>query len=318
MPRSSSLLVDRRSVTLGALAIGGAALSGQALADGRKRRGRERFEGIGRFEFSDWEGAPIRVWYSGPRDVDSSTPVLISLHGLGRDARDNRDDWRKVRGARDWIVLAPEFSERRWPGDDYITAGLIRSGRRPVPAGRTAFDAVERLFDWVRDRADLSARTYGLYGHSAGAQFAHRMVLASPALRADRVVAANAGWYTLPDIDTPWPLGLADLGLADDALRKAFARPLDVLLGSEDTDPRHRNLNRSPEVSPQGPHRYARGVNFFTRARAAARRLETPFAWRLARVEGVGHDSARMAPEALRLMSGQAPREPLMFEERLR
>lgn len=142
------------------------------------------------------------------------------------------------------------------------------------------------------------------------------MVLASPSLRADRVVAANAGWYTLPDLGTPWPFGLGDLELDEATLRRAFARPLDVLLGSEDTDPRHRTLNRSPEVSKQGPHRFARGVNFFTQARAAASRLGTPFAWRLAQVGGVGHDSERMAPEALRLLSGHPPRERLLVVER--
>ena len=44
-----------------------------------------------------------------------------------------------------------------------------------------------------------------MFGHSAGAQILHRMVLFAPGSRADRIVAANSGFYTLADPDQALP-----------------------------------------------------------------------------------------------------------------
>ena len=75
-----------------------------------------------------------------------------------------------------------------------------------VPREKTVFATVEHLFDEMR----VDQKTYVLFGHSAGGQVAHRMALLFPENRASVIVAANPGWYTMPDyrkekVDNPFP-----------------------------------------------------------------------------------------------------------------
>ena len=58
-----------------------------------------------------------------------------------------------------------------------------------------AFSTIEHLFDEMR----VDQASYVLFGHSAGGQFAHRMALFRPDSRASVIVAANPGWYTMPE-----------------------------------------------------------------------------------------------------------------------
>lgn len=45
-----------------------------------------------------------------------------------------------------------------------------------------------------------------------------------------------------------------------------FSAPLTILLADADDDPRHRSLRRAPEAMAQGPHRFARGLNYLLTA----------------------------------------------------
>src|SRR3546814_14702267 len=102
----------------------------------------------------------------------------------------------------------------------------------------------------------------------------------------------------MTDPAVKWPFGLADLpqGLWNPA--KAFALPVTVLLGTEDTDPNHPSLPRQPEAMAQGPYRLARGEAFYARARALAAAEHVGFGWSCALVPGVGHDHGGMEPSS--------------------
>ena len=63
--------------------------------------------------------------------------------------------------------------------------------------------AVEHLFDYVREKSGATQDTYLLDGHSAGAQFVQRLVTFLPEARYSRAVAANAGVYVMPVIQSP-------------------------------------------------------------------------------------------------------------------
>src|SRR3546814_14335164 len=61
------------------------------------------------------------------------------------------------------------------------------------------------VFAAVKAREGLTAETYALYGHSGGAQFVHRYILAGGGPHMGRAVSANAGSYAMPDPAVAWP-----------------------------------------------------------------------------------------------------------------
>jgi hypothetical protein len=79
------------------------------------------------------------------------------MHGGSRTAEAARDIGAAYGRRHDAIVLAPEFSERYYPGDADAFRKMIDSAGRLLPG--------------------LTTPTYGIVGHSAGGQFVHRLRL---------------------------------------------------------------------------------------------------------------------------------------------
>jgi len=255
--------------------------------------------GDGMFTFDGWAGPPIRVWYHLPETGRPETPVLFVMHGVNRDADRYRDQWSALADQHGFVLVVPEFDEAGFPGSaGYNLGNMLDRDGRPVPPERWSFSVLEPLFDRVRAITGTRVERYDLYGHSAGAQFVHRYVMFMPGARLGRAVAANAGWYTLPDREVPYPYGLAGKHLPTVDLRRAFGQRLGILLGTADNDPAYPNLRRTTEAMAQGPHRLARGEFFFGLAAAESAALGTDFRWTLEKVDGVGHDNGRMAPAA--------------------
>jgi hypothetical protein len=71
---------------------------------------------------------------------------------------------------------------------------------------------------------------YGLFGHSAGGQFVHRMVSFGFRDRVAVAVSANAGTYAMPDLTTPWPFGLGETDVDTDALCALLGFRIAVIL----------------------------------------------------------------------------------------
>lgn len=225
-------------------------------------------------------------------------PVVAVLHGVRRNAADYRDAWAPHAEAQDFLLVCPEFSQAGFPGARFYSQGNARA-----PVADWTFAALEQAVDAALCyHGDAPGRPFTLYGHSAGAQFVHRHLLLTGAPRARRVVLANAGWYSFPDLATPFPHGLGGLALDPAALRAALARDVVVLLGEADTDPAHPSLRRDAVTDRQGLNRLERGRNFFAAARALAAAEGVPFGWRLRTVPGVGHVNAQMAVAAAPLL----------------
>jgi poly(3-hydroxybutyrate) depolymerase len=158
--------------------------------------------GVGEFVFDGYpplSDRPVRVFYIAPPDP-AGAEILIVMHGLGRDGEEYRSDWEGLVDHRNVLVLVPEFSDDHYPGSEsYNLGNVVDHDDEPVPRERWSFNVVEALFDFVRRDVGNSSQDYMMFGHSAGAQFVHRFVLFMPEHRVRVAVAANAGWYTMPD-----------------------------------------------------------------------------------------------------------------------
>jgi pimeloyl-ACP methyl ester carboxylesterase len=248
----------------------------------------------------------MNVFYHAPAEVTSETDVWFVIHGAGRNGAGYRDAWIEHVQDDNVLLLVPEFSRDDFPGSRSYNLGDVRDADGGFRSEEEwTFSVVERLFDHVRAKLGLEVTGYLIYGHSAGSQFVHRMILLRSGTRARAVYLANAGWYTLPNRAVEFPFGLGGTPVTDERLREVFQLPVVVLLGDQDTDPEHRQLSRTEGAMAQGPHRFARGRHFFETAREAAEALEVPFEWSMEVVEGVAHSNAGMARAAARRMRQQ-------------
>ena len=254
--------------------------------------------GAGRFDFyfQGKSGRPMNVWSYRPKDLPPARPILFVMAGTRRDAQRYRDEWQSYAERFKALLLAPEFSAELFPGRRAYNLGNLapNDGVNGLPKD-SAFAIIEKIFDYTRQVAGLTSASYRIYGHSAGAQFVHRLVLFNPQARVDAAVAANAGWYTMTDFSMGFPYGLKDSLISPDDLKLAFGKKLLIALGENDNDPNDRVLNRSAGAMRQGTGRLERGRNFFRQAELTAARLGAPFNWRLLTVSGVGHLNSAMA-----------------------
>jgi poly(3-hydroxybutyrate) depolymerase len=260
------------------------------------------------FVFRDWAGPAIPVWTYRPKAAGADAPVLLVFHGVGRDADRYLREWIPVAEAFGAVVACPEFSTANFPGARfYNLGGVLDDQDQPRPASLWAFSAIEPIFQAVRQRETLTTTRVQIYGHSAGAQFVHRLMMFAPPPSAQSVVVANAGWYTRPRLDVAWPYGLQGAPITTAQLQAFLSRDITILLGTADIDPQHRSLNRDPDPMLQGPHRLARGEFYVAEARQAAADLGVPFGWAKAYAPSIGHENGKMADFAAALMFAQSP-----------
>jgi len=248
-------------------------------------------------------GHQLTVWHYQPAGVAADAPVLFVIHGVDRNAEDYLNDWTELAERKQFLLVVPEFSKAEFPGAAAFNSGnLFAADGSLRPRDEWSYSMIEPLFDVVRARFGLQRNDYQIYGHSAGAQFVQRFLYFVSEARCTRYVAANAGWYMLPALDTAYPYGLKGTPADAATLRQALARPIVILLGDADTDPQHQSLRHTPEADAQGLYRLARGQYFFRRAREAATALQVPFVWTLDTVAGIAHVNKDMAPFAVRFL----------------
>jgi pimeloyl-ACP methyl ester carboxylesterase len=251
------------------------------------------------FVFTDKRGQadrPLRVFTYRPRQCDSTCPIVFVMHGAQRRASAMRDHWELPADRHGFLVIAPELSEKHWPkAADYNLGGVADEKNRE----KWAYSTVEHLFDEMRD----GQKDYAIFGHSAGAQFVHRLLVLLPDNRASVAIAANAGWYLMPEwrkekASHPYPHSLVESPAGEAELRRALQKRLVVLLGEKDAGASDANLDQSDGSRKQGANRLERGENFFGAATTAARDLGVKLAWELSYVPGTGHDAAAMSKAA--------------------
>ena len=266
--------------------------------------------GSGRFDLALPEGhatPELPVWYHLPANPAPGRPIVIVLHGTSRAARASRDNWAGHAEAGGFTVAVPEFELAPFPNPAYAYANLWQE---EPPHERFGWEAsygrfIDLLFDQLREESGSTEEQFTLYGHSAGAAFAHRYVLFAPIDRTSQAIIANSGWYTLLDPALPLPFGIGNADLSNDRLRAFLGKQLTVLVGDRDRSGPYPGW--WPEGCRfQGEHRVARSLTWFEGARRLAERLETPFNWHWQSVPEVAHENAKMIAPAVGIITGVA------------
>ena len=249
-------------------------------------------------------GQRVTVYVQAPEDCANAT-ILVVMPGQNRNAQDYRADWQPMVAGRNVLVLVPEFAETDFPGpDEYNLGNLLRSDGKANPSDSWTYRIVEQLFDAVVADVGGHQAGYRIFGHSAGAQFVHRLLMLIPENRVTTAVVANAGWYTMPDDNVDFPYGLRGVPTDERDLRTTFAKDMVVLLGAEDTDPDSSSMRQDEPALAQGPYRLARGLTFYRSAADAAVQHGFQLRWRLVTVPGVAHDHTEMGRAAAAYLIG--------------
>ena len=269
--------------------------------------------GTSSFTFADARGRvdrPMTVYSHRPAQCRAECPIQFVMHGNSREAKNYRDYWIQAADTHGFIVLAPEFSRQNWPGSRSYNQGDVAASPDP---SRWSYSAVEHLFDEVRG----SHTHYRIFGHSAGAQFVHRLLALLPDNRVNQAVIANAGWYTLPEwradrVSYSWPHSLHQSRTGEAGARALLGKPVLLMLGENDVDPNDPDLDQAPGSRAQGRNRLERGQHFLQQALEVGASLGLTLPWRLVRVPETGHSGKGMSEAAARELYAQPPnaREP--------
>ncbi|MBI1266887.1 MAG: hypothetical protein GC193_05590 [Cryomorphaceae bacterium] len=262
--------------------------------------------GLGSFVYNAYQPLslkPVTVHYYIPEGNISQMPIVFVFHGNNRNGSEYRDAWISSADTHQCIVVAPEFSEEYYPGSEqYMEGNIFDSFGNLNPASEWTFSLIEPLFDFVKSDVGNLTSEYEMFGHSAGGQFVHRFILFAATTSVNRAIAANSGWYTVPDPLVDFPYGLQNSPSGTAQMPTFFTRKLIIHLGQADTNPNDPSLNQSAGANAQGAYRYARGLYFFAESQSISSLNSMPFEWLKIEVPGVAHDFEAMSIDAASIL----------------
>ncbi len=248
---------------------------------------------------------PLMLECYRPETHTPEKPVVIVQHGMNRNGDDYCKAWIPTAARRGLLVIAITFPEASWPGPYLYNLGNVRDKDGTVRPRESWSQAIPgRVFALLRASGVTTRDKAYLWGHSAGGQFVHRLMATQPHDIFEAVGAANAGWYSVPTLDLPYPEGLGGIGLTRDDVAKLLAYPMIIFAGDLDTETASDNLPKHAAAMAQGPHRFARAHTYLARGQAEAARLGVACNWRLVVVPGIGHEGIRMSAFAARYWFG--------------
>ena len=260
--------------------------------------------GVSSFRYDQYEPLnqkSIEVHVYLPDSVKKNLPIIFILHGASRNAKEYCFTWVEHAKGYQFIAVCPDFSETMYPGSEQYNLGGMQVNGIWQDSTKWAYQYIESIFQFLKQEEVSTTNSYGLYGHSAGSQFVHRLTLFTDPKHASIIISANAGWYTTTDFNESFPYGLKGSPLTLERLKEKFQLPLVILLGENDNDTNHSSLRKTVEAMRQGEHRFERGNYFFSKAKAMADSLGVEFNWILDTVPGVGHSNTGMAPKAAKI-----------------
>ncbi|MEO6886842.1 MAG: hypothetical protein ABI232_11255 [Jatrophihabitantaceae bacterium] len=192
------------------------------------------------------------------------------------------DRWRPFADRQSAMLLAPVFG----------------SGHPDFRVGGAAGYVSRLVDDMCQGQLPGWDGRFALHGHSAGAQFAVRYLIARPGRLTNAVISAPAE-YAFPDLDLSWPWGMAGAPDGADWLTAATKVPVGVLAGTRDTAP--QDLIPGHTATSRFDRARAWVTAMHRLASAAALASSVTFV----PVPGLDHDEPTMAIAAQRVLAEQ-------------
>lgn len=268
------------------------------------------------------KGKPVTVFYHAPKSFSSQSRILLVVPGGGRNAWDYRDSWIEASEQFDVLILSLAYAEADYSFADYHMGGVIENlqfknlrttGPKNFPnkyhladedivfdinqdAESWIFNDFDRVFDLVVEATGSKQQRYNIFGHSAGGQILHRLAVFMPETKAQTIIAANSGQYTLPSPNLKPPFGTKgiDPDLLD--LTASLAAPLVLMIGELDNrDETRGTMLHTPIADQRGLGRLERGRYFFQQSEMIAKEANLPFNWKFQMIKNTGHDHRKMA-----------------------
>ena len=260
------------------------------------------------YTYSGLPQKPINVFYNIPNGNRTNMPIVLLFHGEERNAQDYRDLWVNASNQYGFMVFAPEFSVADFPGgSSYIIGNVYQDGNYPTAVTLNdesvwTFSIVEPLFDYLKINSGSAALSYDMFGHSGGGQFVHRFVMLKPNARYKRAVAANSGWYTVPDGVASFPYGIMNCPITSISPNNYFSRKLYITVGALDNNGSDASLRHNTASDLQGLNRLDRANYFFSKSQTYANAMQATFNWQFHTVANSGHDAVLMSNDAISLL----------------
>ncbi len=261
--------------------------------------------GIDSFDMSaymDSNRKSIRVWTYKPKHWNDQDKIVFVMHGGGRNADDYLNAWVELADENNLLVVAPEFDNKfsKYTTRDYQEGNLFTFFGAKNPKSKWAYAVIENIFDHIKSSSSITNEKYDIFGHSAGGQFVHRMVMFMPESRIQTAIAANAGLYSFPNKNLKYPYGVKKTDIIPlTGLQNSYEKRLIILLGELDNDPNLGTFRKTKLAMEQGANRLERGTNFFNANAKLSKQNDWLFNWEMDTIKDVGHDYKKMAESAI-------------------
>jgi len=225
---------------------------------------------------------PLDYFVYIPESGQRQDRVIVSIHGISRNAEAQVHGFSPQAEAWGTVMIAPLFPASSFPS--YQRLGTSAHEQR----ADLAFDQIlQDAWTWL----NIVPRPLHAFGFSGGGQFLHRYAMFYPD-RLARIVLGAPGWYTFPDPERQYPLGMRS-GREWPHLRftppKFLKIPTMVMVGDED-DIRDEDLNTARRIEAfQGLNRVERGQRWINAMRALARAYNITGDFRFESIANASH-----------------------------
>ena len=222
-----------------------------------------------------------------PSTVSADAPIMVSVHGVNRNAAEHAFRFREEAARRGAVLIAPLFEKEHYGGYQQL---VCRNGAR-------SDEALLRVIDSVSRSTGADGEKVHLFGYSGGAQFVHRFAMLRPERTSVAVIGA-AGWYTFPDASMAYPTGIGPSealpGLEFKPEAAASANYV-VVVGERDVK-RGKSLRQSEELDAwQGGDRLERGRRWIEAMSNLQAELGATGTAEFKVIPGLGHSFRRLA-----------------------